>query len=177
LKNSNANFRYQKIKKSLIPFCKKVECGGDLRRHCPDVKAIEILAIPRIEDVNPLFGGSVEPYSLVEDWVLSCGLDVVINTPEYKQFMWDNVNIEIYLTNEYRWGLQMALRTGSEAFSQWLMTNQAEGGALPDDMCIKNGWLYANDKKLITITEQNFFTCIETEWIKPQQRSKGNWRK
>ncbi|MGC9424030.1 hypothetical protein [Vibrio sp.] len=183
MKNSNANLRYQKIKKSLMPFCKKVECVGDLRRHCPDVKAIEILAISRVADVNSLFGGDVAPYSLVEDWVLGCGLDMVINTPEYKQFVLEGMNVELYLTNAYRWGLQMALRTGCEAFSEWLMTNQAKGGALPDDMRIMNGWLYAGDKKLITMTEQNFFTCIETEWIRPSQRSarrvlpKGNWRK
>jgi len=183
LKNSNANFKYQIIRKLLLPYCKKISCVGDLRRHCPEVDSIKILAIPRIEEVHPLFGGAVAPYSLVEDWVVSCGLDVVINTPEYKQFVWEGVNVELYLTNEYRWGLQMALRTGCEAFSEWLMTNQTKGGALPDDMCIMDGWLYAGDKKLITMTEQNFFTCIETEWIRPSQRSarrvlpKGNWRK
>ncbi len=183
MKNSNANFKYQMIKKLLMPYCKKVACVGDLRRHCPEVDSIEILALPRIEEVHFLFGGAVAPYSLVEEWVVSCGLDVIINTTEYKQFVWEGVNVELYLTNEYRWGLQMALRTGCEAFSEWLMTNQTKGGALPDDMCIMDGWLYAGDKKLITMTEQNFFTCIETEWIRPSQRSarrvlpKGKWRK
>jgi hypothetical protein len=44
-------------------------------------------------------------------------------------------------------------------------------------MSITGGWLCAGNKKLITMTEQNFFTCIETEWIRPSQRSEGNWRK
>jgi len=177
LENSNAKFKYQKIKESLMPFCKRVAYVGDLRRHCPEVGRIEILAISRVMEVNPLFGGAVAPYPLVEDWVESCGMDLEINTPEYKKFIWEGEVVELYLTNEYRWGLQMALRTGCEAFTEWLMTNQGKGGALPDDMCIMDGWLCAGNKKLITMTEQNFFTCIETEWIRPSQRSKGIWRK
>jgi hypothetical protein len=71
----------------------------------------------------------------------------------------------------------MAIRTGSDDYTKWLMTNQEKGGALPDDMTIKDGWLWEAGIKLPTLTEQDFFSCIETEWIRPQQRSKGNWRK
>lgn len=177
MENSNAKFKFQIIQNSLMPFCKRVASVGDLRRHCPDVERIEILAISRVVEVNPLFGRAVAPYPLVEDWVIDSGLRMEINRPEYKRLKWEGIDVDLFLTDEYRWGLQMALRTGCEGFTKWLVTNQRKGGALPENMSITGGWLCAGNKKLITMTEQNFFTCIETEWIRPSQRSEGNWRK
>jgi len=165
------------LRNLLNPYCKQIKPAGDLRRHCRDVERIEILAIPKVIGFDPLFGNQVMPYPLIEDWVLNSQLYFSINTPEHKRFDWNGCLVDLYLTNKYQWGVMMALLTGSQQFSNWLMTHKDQGGALDEGIRVKDGWLLINEKRIPTITEQQFFQAIEIDWIRPEQRTEGIWRR
>jgi DNA polymerase/3'-5' exonuclease PolX len=158
------------------PYCKKIEIVGDIRRRCEDVRTIEILIVSREEKVYDLFGESVSPYPIINDWVQKCGLDFQKNGPKYKQFLWRDQWVNLYLTSAYQWGLHMAIRTGNNQYSKWLVTHRRKGGALPGMMCVRDGWLLCNTKKIITLTENNFFEAIDIEWIRPEERTGSIWR-
>jgi len=176
MKYQEALLSAYEVMKDIRPYCKKTEIVGDLRRRCPEVRSIELLAISREEDLFDLFGETIAPYLLIEDWVINCGFEFAKNGPKYKRFRWHDIWIDLYVTSNYQWGLQMALRTGNQAFASWLATARRKGGALPGYMKIKDGWLWMNDKRIPTLTESNFFAAIETEWIRPDLRSAKVWR-
>ncbi len=169
----NANSLLKKIR----PYCKKLEIVGDLRRHCPAVETIEILAISREVEMLDLFGEAVKPFQMINEWVSLCGLQFAKNGSKYKQFFWKGLWVNLYLTTEYQWGLHMAIRTGCTQFSKWLVTPKQKGGALPGYMQVKNGWVCSKDKKIVTLTEPNFFTTIDTEWIRPDLRTADIWKR
>ncbi len=165
------------ILREIQPYCRKVEFVGDLRRRCDEVKSIEILAVSREEEVFNLFGESVSAYQLIEDWVHSCGLNFSRNGPKYKQFHWNDHWVNLYLTSPYQWGLHMAIRTGNPHYASWLVTPRRKGGALPGTMCVKDGWLLCNNKKIITQSEANFYDAIDIDWVRPEERTGNVWRR
>jgi len=177
MENNNEIQKFQCIRSSLYPYCKRVALVGDLRRQCFDDERIEILVISREVDVSFLFGELVGTYPMIDDWIMISEAWLLINKPDHKRFLWEGMRVDVYLTNEYQWGLQMALHTGCDQYAEWLLTNRKHGGALPDGMCVKDGWLLDQGKKIPTLTEQHFYDAIETEWIRPQQRSKGIWER
>ena len=164
------------VMKEIRPSCRKIEIAGDIRRRCPEIRSIELLAISREEDLFNLFGEAIAPYLLIEDWVHSCGLRFAKNGPKYKRFKWRDIWVDLYVTSEYQWGLQMALRTGCRQFASWLTTPRRKGGALPGYMKIAEGWLWMNGHQIPTLTEPNFFAAIEAEWIRPDLRTAKVWR-
>lgn len=175
MRNSNATIKYNKLRNLLKPHCKQIKPAGDLRRHCRDVERIELLAIPKVIELDPLFGNQVMPYPLIEDWVLKSELYFSINTPDHKRFDWDGCLVDLYLTNKYQWGVKMALLTGCQQFTNWLITQKENGGALGNEMCVKDDWLVIKQARIPTISEQHFFEAIEVDWIRPELRTEGIW--
>jgi DNA polymerase/3'-5' exonuclease PolX len=183
MKYSEAIQSAKSLIKEIQPYCKNVEIVGDIRRRSEEVKSIEILAVSREEEVFNLFGESVSGYQLIEDWVHSCGLNFSKNGPKYKQFFCNDGSkspsgwINLYLTSTYQWGLHMAIRTGDQNYASWLVTPRRKGGAMPGTMCVKDGWLLCNKKKIITLTERNFYESIDMDWVRPEERKENVWRK
>ena len=126
MKYNDALLAAHHLMKDIRPFCKQLEVTGDLRRRCPEIRTIELLAISREEELFNLFGEYVTPYNLIESWVNSSGLVFAKNGPKYKRFLWGTVWVDLYVTSEYQWGLHMALRTGNRKFVKWLLTPREE---------------------------------------------------
>lgn len=175
MKYQDGVIQANKIMKLIQPYCRRLEIVGALRRRNPNVDSIELLAVSREEEITNLFGEQIEPYKLIDDWVASCGLRFLKNGPKYKQFYWKDRRVDLYITSKYQWGLHMAIRTGCKQYSRWLVTPKRKGGTLPGYMRIHDGWLWSNDKQMITLTEPNFYNCINTEWIRPEFRTAEVW--
>lgn len=176
MKYQNTLIQANKLLKEIQPYCKKVEIVGDLRRRCPEVYSIDILAEPRQEEVVDLFGDVVQAYDFIEEWVADCGLHFSKNGRKYKQFLWQDVWVNLYLTSHYQWGLHLAIRTGCELYAKWLVCSGDKGGALPPEMQIREGWVWFRNKQIPTLTEPDFYEVIETEWIRPELRTAEVWR-
>lgn len=175
MKYQHGLIQAHKVMKLIQPYCRKLEIVGALRRRCPEVNSIELLAISREEEITDLFGEVVQPYFLTEDWVHTCDLNFLKNGPKYKRFFWQDSWVNLYLTSKYQWGLHMAIRTGCRQYSRWLVTPKRKGGALPGYMRVKDGWLWSHERQMITLTEPNFYNCIEAEWIRPELRTAKVW--
>ncbi len=176
MKYQNKLIQANRLLKEIQPYCKKVEIVGDLRRRCDEVFSIDVLAVSRADQVFDLFGNEVSCDPKINEWMDSCGYRFWKNGAKYKLFQWDDVWVNLYLTSIYQWGLQLAIRTGCKFFSQWLVTPKSNGGALPPEMCVRDGWVWIRHTKITTLTEPDFFKAIETEWIRPELRTADVWR-
>jgi DNA polymerase/3'-5' exonuclease PolX len=157
----------------LSPDCQRIEIAGSLRRKKETVRDIEIVLIPKyIED---LFGGKMYGSTLIEAALIREGFVLTKNGDHFKQAhlaSGGSVNFDIFLTTPDQWGVIFTIRTGSAAFSHWLVTARREGGGLPSHMRIKDGRLWVSGDVVETPEETDLFEKIGLEWIPPEKRER-----
>jgi len=159
----------------ITPYCKKVAIAGSVRRESSMVGDVEVCAIPYDEfSLGRLF---IEGYP-----------GMTVNGTRLKRFIYpeSGIQIELYIIiNEVDWGRQLAIRTGSSAFSHHLAVTWSrrgwagtEDGLRRKSECIhKSTWKikpeYKNCPTLPPAfeTEERFFAFIGVEWIDPRRRS------
>lgn len=141
--------------------CERIEIAGSIRRGKPEVKDIEIVAIPILKPPRPEFGQKVihktpldkKLYELEETDGM---LKRVKGGDKFKQFEIKRLTefgldeplnpfkLDLFLvTPPAQWGVQMVIWTGPNKdinnFSQWMVTEKKKGGALPDGYIVKDG--------------------------------------
>jgi DNA polymerase/3'-5' exonuclease PolX len=160
----------------IAPFCERVEIAGSLRRRKPEIGDIEIVAIAKTEPAFDIFGNVVKSVSRLEQY-LSDNFAAIKNGPHYKQFPLDGIMVDLFITSPAQWGVIFAIRTGSADFSKWLVTWRRNGGALPGNMFVREGRLCLASGPLETPEEIDFFRAIGLDWIPPEERIEGRWRR
>lgn len=183
----------------LRPVCKRVEIAGSVRRGKPDVKDIEIVAIPDL--VPPVrkravFGAPVPPvYKIRLDELLAerCerGLlgggrwSLQKNGEKYKKiYLIDQqISVDLFLvTPPATWGVQFVIRTGPADFSHWIVTRKRGGGALPNGYRVQDGAVWKGERENETNdlvgfeTEAEFLRFLGLGWIEPGERE-ARWPK
>lgn len=147
------------LRDRLAPGCERIEIAGSVRRRKPDVKDIEIVAIPIAKPPRPVFG---EPADMTElDRRLRLleqdgFLRRVKGGKKYRQYqirrleefgIGEPVNafcLDLFLvTPPSQWGVEFMIRTGPSNFSRWMVTQQSKGGALPDGYFVKHNVVWA----------------------------------
>lgn len=162
----------------LAPVCERIEIAGSLRRRKVEIGDIELVAIPRYEIERDLFGEEVGRHSLLDAELRAwppISNTLTKNGERYKQFTWGDMTVDLFLVTAETWGVQLAIRTGSSDFSHWLVTSQAQGGALPGAYHISDGRLWAGPMVLPTPEEADLFAAIGLPWIPPTERTAGRW--
>ena len=180
--------------------CTRIEIAGSLRRGKPEVKDIEIAAIPRvtIETIEDMFGdscGTVEVFHFEEH--LGNLLDLELgweweldpvqrrNGPRYKRLRHKIAGIccDLFLTTERGWGGCLAIRTGPWDFSRALVTlarrqwkHVADGYLVHHHPKPKGGCPKGSSCPLIVPTpeEADFFAALDLPWIEPCDRT-ASW--
>jgi DNA polymerase/3'-5' exonuclease PolX len=151
---------------TLEPYCHRIEIAGSIRRRKAQVKDIEIVAIPKMVTVG-LFGDELatDPdfCAAVNQWPAMKG------TPEGKytqRQLPEGIVLDLFRADVENWGLILAVRTGSAAFSHqilgasWVRAGYRSGG----------GMLH-KDGALIPVREEyDLFTLLGIPWIDPQAR-------
>lgn len=170
----------QQLVAILAAACERIEIAGSLRRQKAEIGDIELVAIPRWEIARDLFGEEMGRRSLLDAelhaWPPISG-SLTKNGERYKQFTWGDLTVDLFLVSAETWGVQLAIRTGSADFSHWLVTPQAQGGALPAGLRISEGRLWTAAQALTTIEEVDLFEKIGRPWIPPTARTAGRWRR
>ena len=160
------------------PHITKAEIAGAIRRQCKEVSEIMIVCV---EDAkNPLERLFTKDYP---------GLST--NGKKFKKFVYpkDDVQIELYIVQNYDYGRMLAVRTGSSAYSHiklsitinrkgWCTT---ENGLRRKKQCVKKGakWILRDhlDEKVIVPppfnSEADFFEFLSIPWVNPKDR---NWK-
>lgn len=83
--------------------CRRVAVAGSIRRQKADVGDIEIVAIPA--DSPDLFGTIQWPPEPIEDILTKAGFVLKKNGDHYKQFDWDGIDCDLYITTPACWGV------------------------------------------------------------------------
>jgi DNA polymerase/3'-5' exonuclease PolX len=186
------------------PFC---VLGGGLRRQSAEVHDIEIVAMPSASAPRPEFGKPL--YKTRLDQVLANLQDngylrFVKGQDKYKKYavntdqfgvakMINPFHVEFWLvTPPAQWGVDLMIRTGpgkaDNNFSQWIVTQQSKGGALPDGFRVKHAAVWRveqfdekdnvlkGEQPLPMPDEMSFFNFLGLPWIEPKDR-RAMWRK
>lgn len=167
------------------PFCERCEIAGSIRRGKPEVKDIEIVAIPKwIADPRPpmtLFevAATVERRNLLYEWAVGQTslrwikpgtAEIVWWQPKPDGRYWrgliaDGLKLDLFLAQPDNFGIIMAIRTGSAEFSTALMARAKRMG-LP----CADGYLTRGGERLATVEEQDVFALLELDYVEPPER-------
>jgi len=198
------------LEKVIAPFCVDgMTCKvGGLRRQKQDVHDIEIAAVPLSGAPRPEFGDTKvfrtqldkAIYALeMEGRLLNGGKNgekmkkYVVNTSHYGFETLNPFHVEFYLvTPPAQWGVELLIRTGpnseNDKFSQWCVTNRANGGALPDGYKQRHLAIWNVDQldskleprrdesPLLMPGEEDFLRFLGLPWIEPPARH-ARWRR
>lgn len=173
-----ASFLAQKIIDRLSPYCARIEVAGSIRRNVHMVGDIEIICIPRKKGIITNFFGDqdtiTDPGFTKE--LLSLGSPEKFGNKyakiqlgsEFKQ----GLNLDIFMTTEYQWGIMFLIRTGPAEFSKKIVTHARKGGYLPGWAKVKDGflWDWSRKRKLATYEEEDVFKILGIPWIPPEER-------
>jgi len=79
--------------------------------------------------------------------------------------------IELFRANHDNWGYILALRTGPGDFNKIWAAHSWNGGCLPADVALKDGYLWRGGKPVTTPSENEFFAAIGLPCWQPEERS------
>lgn len=183
MKLSQAKNLAERIIETMSPFCQRVAIAGSIRRQKPEVKDIEIVAVPRLGQAQDLFNTKLE--NELFKWALQIQTEGRIQwikpgTPEIIPWRiqeqgkyWRGwltkagMKLDLFLATPETWGVIYLIRTGSAAFSQRMVGKE----------CWRTGYRFGDGKLLDpsgqfvpTPEEQDVFNALGVDWIEPEAR-------
>lgn len=179
MKVFEAGYIAERVITRLLPFCERIEIAGSIRRLKPEVKDIELVAIPKMVPSFNMFGEKVGERSMLNDRELMAWLGNVVKAgPRYVQVeLVEGINLDLFVVMEPAdWAVIMAIRTGPAEFSKWLVTNRSKGGALPNGWKVEDGRVWDGQTGLKFGEEVAFLEWLDLGWIEPGERE-AKWNK
>ena len=156
----------ERIKGELAPYTERIEIAGSVRRRKPEVKDIELVAIPK-RVVSDLFGDetAVDPAfcAAVNRWAKIKGEP----TGRYTQrVLPDGINLDLFIVDADTWGLTLAVRTGSADYSAHVLgTRWASLGYTS-----RESVLYRYGRPTYIREETDLFALLGLPWTDPWER-------
>jgi DNA polymerase/3'-5' exonuclease PolX len=181
------------IREAMLPFCERVEVAGSIRRQRPNVKDIEIVAIPKWEEKETEGGlfSELMPVNLLHEWACSPGLSIPVLNREPLSVRWikpggehpvpwkveakgkywraslnnDYVRLDVFLCSKENWGLIHFIRTGPREFVAEAMVQ-----AIKRKTPVKDGFVHNFGKPVNTPEESDVFKFLGLGWVEPAER-------
>ncbi len=170
----------RKVINILEPFCEKIETAGSIRRKKPEVKDIEIVALPKGTEGERRINRRLK-------WSeKNSSIQMIKNGEKYKQFTLikknglELIKVDLFIvTPPAQWGVIFLIRTGSAEFSKWIVNIRKR-----EFYSFSKGQLLHNyqsglgrDKKwktevLVTPEEKDVFQKLRIEYIYPENRTR-----
>lgn len=142
------------IKEMLRPHCDRIEIAGSIRRKKPEVKDIEIVAIP-----NDRFSLGL----IVNKWKKVRG---EVSGKYTQRILPQGIKLDLFFANEKNWGLIFGIRTGSAEYSHKVL---ACGWVKAGYNSVK-GILHKNGVPIHVKEEKELFKLINIDYVEPEQR-------
>ncbi|NJO82400.1 MAG: hypothetical protein HC828_05980 [Blastochloris sp.] len=162
----------QSLVQELRPVCERLLITGSLRRGCPTIGDIELVVIPKMEPVLDMFGDTVDQRALLDECLTRLSLTFSKNGPRWKQFPWREQTVDLFIqVDPATWGMNATIRTGSQTFSEWLVTARQYGGGLPAPLISQDARLWDGTTALDTPEELDVFRVLGLPWVAPQDRT------
>jgi len=150
-----------RVRDQLAPHCQQIEIAGSIRRKRPEVKDIEIVAIPKPYDVG-LFASGIA--TIVQQWPkvkgeLPCKYTQRIILPE-------KIKLDLFFAEPGNWGLIYAIRTGSADYSHKVLAHSW----VVKGYHSKGGWLHKSGRPIAVPTEEHLFKLCGLTYRDPENR-------
>lgn len=152
-----------KTLQELAPYCERLEIAGSIRRKKPEVKDIEIVAIPK-----PYGDGLFEDglAAIVNQWDKVKG-EMIYGKVKYTQrILPTGIKLDLFFAEPGNWGLIYAIRTGSANYSHKVLAS----GWVKRGYKSKDGYIHSGDRKIDTPEEEDLFKIANVEWVEPKYR-------
>lgn len=164
----------------LEPACQRIEVAGSIRRRKPEVGDVEVVVLPRLEELptpGDLFAG---PGSTTRDHLLEAlAAEVLAGRlvpglragQRYRQYAipgLDNATLDLFIVRPpAQWGPIFTIRTGPAEYSAHLMRVAKERYLEQVD-----GHLYDRraHRVLHTPTEHSYLEALGVPWVEPWRR-------
>jgi len=162
--------------KKLHPFCERIQIAGSIRRQQENVKDIEILCIPKVQEVATLFGpGKMERHLGFSDAIYSAVRanevsimkgDVMAGKYVQIYLMEHYINIDLFTAVPENWGHILAIRTGPPDYSHRVLGHAWSSLGYHSE----EGMLMSNDRKVPIPEEQDLFNLLKLPYTEPWNR-------
>ncbi|WP_242157354.1 hypothetical protein [Aestuariivivens sediminis] len=150
-----------KVKDMLAPHCYRIEIAGSIRRQKPEVKDIEIVAIPKPYDIG-LFSSGIA--LIVNQWPKVKGEFPCKYT---QRILPEGIKLDLFFAEEDNWGLIFAIRTGSAEFSHKVLATTWVKKGFRSHF----GYLTRGDKIFRFREEKELFRFLDLEYKEPWDRN------
>jgi hypothetical protein len=151
----------ERTKELLAPYCERIEIAGSIRRKKPEVKDIELVAIPKPYDVG-LFESGIA--TVVNQWKKVRG---ELPCKYTQRLLPDGIALDLFFANRDNWGLIYAMRTGSADYSHKVLGR----GWVKLGYESKRGHLCINGEQVTTAEEKDVFELIGVPYLEPELRN------
>lgn len=155
----------EQVQAALAPHCLPGRCviAGSIRRKKAECGDIEIVAIPKPYSVGVFKNGIA---AVADQWRFIRG-----NFPcKYaaRELMPSGMQVDMFFAQPDNWGLILAIRTGSAAFSRdYLAAGWVAAGYHSEE-----GFLRRPDHSRVPVREEKeLFELIKKPYIEPEKRS------
>jgi DNA polymerase/3'-5' exonuclease PolX len=163
---SAALFIAERTRAALAPYCRRIEIAGSVRRGKPEVKDIELVAMPNTVPTG-LFGDELvtDPgfCAVVNQW------PAVKGTPEGKyaqRRLPEGIVLDLFMADSDNWGLIFAMRTGSATFSHHVLA----AGWVKAGYTSSQGYLHRRGQRVPVREEADLFSLLGIPWVAPEAR-------
>lgn len=148
----------------LRPHCIRVEIAGSIRRKKPEVKDIEIVAIPKPYD-SGLFPSGIA--NVVNQWEKVKGGMEYGKTKYTQRILPSGIKLDLFFAEESNWGSILAIRTGSADYSHKVLARGWVGRGFKGE----GGHLMRDGMKYEVKEEKDLFELIGIPYVEPENRN------
>ena len=152
------------VKAQLDPHCHRCEIAGSIRRKKPEVKDIEIVAIPKPYSTGLFQDGLAEA---VNQWQKVKG-EMEYGVCRYTQrILPEGIKLDLFFAEPGNWGLIFALRTGSADYSHKVLATTWTSKGYHS----VNGYLTHRGKVYEVREEIDLFKRLGIDYVEPEFRN------
>jgi DNA polymerase/3'-5' exonuclease PolX len=150
----------EKYLEMIEPYCTRAMIAGSIRRKKLEPNDIELVIMidpkkmEKLISVMDEFGGRIRGD---------------ITGKACQRWAKEKVKLDIFIAalDGTNWGNIVLIRTGSAAFSRWMMGFRSKEVGLKHE----GGYLWKGDKRLECKEEMDVFRLLKMDWIEPEDRS------
>ena len=148
----------------LRPYCDRIEVAGSIRRARPEIRDIDIVAIPNEEKITA--AGYFGRQHLIS--AVAQNSPGQRNGPDMASFKYQNAPVDIYWATPSTWGTLLLIRTGSKAHNIKLCTLAKSRGCRLK--ASGEGFFDECKRRIAGDTEAGLFYALGLPFIHPGQR-------
>lgn len=151
----------ERVKEELAPHCERIVIAGSIRRKKPEVKDIEIVAIPKPYDVGIFESGIA---TVVKKWKKIKG---ELPCKYTQRLLPEGIMLDFFIAEPDNWGNILAIRTGSAEYSHRILASEWVSQGYRSE----GGYLYKKEGKISLPEEENLFNLLGLPFVPPELRN------